>query len=360
MTVTVEDMRSKLFSLDTARAALANTEPLTSAALDPDSTSFHLNDWNLDQVLVESMGDTDTVAATVRLGSAEFPLTKEALLEATSAVGLSKAFVTRTPGTLIEPLLNHCIQQGTRDMKLLITRGVGAAFTRATINPFSNLLLLDNMLEGVRDRFGDTEILVDYKFNHTLAATNLRLVLPESQRILEHTGTANDVWSTGIQLTNSLIGKKQTSIEGYLFRWTCTNGATTTQVSSGPWSRKSGGQGDEVYVWARDAVDAVLGGLEGALDQVQHLVDVPVGGAVADILLDAFNTYKIPAAERDMITANMLNTEEALNMYTVMQAITQVANTPDLESSHVDRLLAAGGDLAHTVASRCDSCHRRI
>lgn len=359
MSIKIDEMRGKLLSLDTVYNSLSKTEPLSSHAIDPDHVRFNLKDWNENPAAAKALSDTDLVSAEIAINGRPYQLTKEALLEATSAVGLPKAFVLRTPSDYIEPALNYWFEEAEKEMKLLVVRGIGAAFTRATINPFSNLQLLDNVIAGVHDKFGDTEILVDYKYGHSLNSTNIRLIIPEQLRSMERTGETDDIWSTGIQIRNSLIGAKQTSVEGYLFRWTCTNGAIVNHVSSGVWSRKSSGQGDDVYDWARSSVDAILGGLEESLDQVQALVDVPVLGTASSILDDIYKTYKIPTAERDLITNNMVDSSE-FTMYAVMQAITQVANDSDLDETHIDRLLTAGGDIPHTVAARCDSCHRKM
>jgi len=344
-------MRHKLISTTDVRSALAHTEPLESFHVDSD-TRFRLGAWNIDSSTTSE--PTDIVDAEVEISGQSFPLTKEALLAATSSIGLKTSYVQKTPAYLIEPQLNYWIEQSVKDQKLLVSNGTASAFTRSTITPFSNVTLLNSILTAL----GDQEVLVDYKFNHSLTDTSIRLVLPQRSRVLERTGKLDDEWSVGIQLTNSATGARQTSIEGYLFRWWCTNGAITKH-NLGTWSRKSNGQGDEVYDWARQAVDEVLGGMEMALDEIQGLVDIPVDGIAADILKDIFSTYNIHREEREAITANMVEAVN-LNMYEVMNAVTSVANTPGLSPARVEQLLAAGGDIPHTIVSRCTSCNQKL
>lgn len=362
MTVNFSDMRDKLLTLDSVRESLASTEPITTFQVQPGSVKFYLNDWNDNPETAETMEDTDVTAAVVRVNNVEYPLTKEALLSATSAVGLSKAYVTRTPSDLVEPNLNYWMARGFKDLSLFASQGRAVALAPATRTPFSNLEILDNILQGVSDFGVDPEdVLVDYKYNHSLSRTNVRLVIPTRTRTLERTGVDNDEWSFGLQFQNSLVGSKQTRLEGYMFRWVCTNGMVSEHANSGVWSRRSNGQTDaDVYQWAKESVDGILGGLESALDRVQGLVDIRVDepGVAVDVLDDIYKLYKIRPGEQDSITGNMVEATN-LTMYEIVNAVTAAANHPDLEPEHVDRLLRAGGDIAHDP-SRCGACHQKV
>lgn len=351
--------QGNLLSLVEVREAIAATEPLASVDLTEGETHFRLEEnWNLD---LASLQPDDLVEAYVSVGNDEYQLTKEAMLASTSAVGLNPAYTTRTPASLIQPHLNYWYgDQGLgKPYKLLLVGEdrVGSAVTKASINPFSNVRLLNEALDAIQNQYGSANVVVDSKFTHNLNQTFLRLVIPDHVRIIDGTGTDEDAWSVGIQLKNSLTGKKQTEINGYLFRWWCTNGAIDTRMASGVWSRKQSGQGDEVYAWARTAVDEVLGGLESSLDSVQALVGQDISGEVNDVLRDVFGHYKIPVQLRDQVIANMVEADN-LNMYTLMNAITVLANQPDLDAFHAESLMRAGGDIAVGGHSRCDGCHR--
>jgi len=364
--ISAADMRAKLIPLDKVREALSTTEPLSYEGFPVgDSVRFQVRpSWNHG---IDAVAGDEPVEATVKIGKGqagrEFALTKDALLEATSACGLPKGYVQRTPAKLIEDQLNYWFREGLdgKSFKALtINDERVAAFTRSTIQPFSNLRLLEESLDGIEAKYGKGEVLADYKFSHSLRSTSMRLIIPEYTRVLERTGTDDDTWSVGLQVHNSLIGETQTSIDGYLFRWWCTNGATDTRATSGTWSRRSGGQGDEVYEWARSAVDEVLGGLEHSLDKVQDLVDIPVNttqGETIEVLRDIFTQYRVPAPLRNQIIEGMVE-EENLNMYSVMQAITQAANVDGMDPGHIQQLMMVGGDLPHQAHSRCDGCHR--
>lgn len=361
-TVTIDEMRDKLLSLDTVREALATTEPLTEISLPIGSTHFVLeNGWNHG---IDSVEGTTPVGAYVNVGSSEVQLSKDAVLQATSKVGLQGSYVKKTPARFIEDQLNYWYGEdkglGDKELKLMVTRDTGAAVTAASLSAFSNLRLLEESLSGIEAKFGKGEVLVDSKFHHSLARTHVRLIIPEHTFTVENSGTPDDVWSMGLNLQNSLIGDSsaQTSLDGYLFRWWCTNGAIDTHTSSGKWSRKSGGQNaEDVYEWARAAVDDVLGGLEGAFDDIQAMTSVPVAGDVNQILREIFNSYDIPARNQQAVIANLVE-DDQLTLYSLMQAITSVANIDGLDPRDQSKLMTVGGSLVHSTTDRCDNCHR--
>jgi hypothetical protein len=364
MTIVAEDMRAKLVSLDDLREKLEATEPLTSHTLEADKTHFVLEPNWADGLDLKA--GTDTVQAFVSIGDAggarEFQLTKDALQAATSYTGINTAYAARTPAPLIEPQLNYWFNtgfSGNKAFKLLaLGDQLGAAVTRNTIEPFSNLRLLDESLDKIHDVYGSSDVLVDYKLVHSLRSTVFRLIVPEQTRALV-TGTPEDNWSMGLQIKNSLTGEGQTEINGYLFRWWCTNGMTDTHTESGVWSRRSGAANDEVYSWAAHAVDEVLGGLEHSLDAVQALTEIPLHGEANEVLRDVFSQYKVPQATRDRIIANMVESED-LTMYSLMAAVTEVANRDDVDPRHANSLLQIGGELVHRAHARCNDCHRLL
>lgn len=362
MSITVAGMKDKLTSVDSIRERLGATEPLSSQSFSVGSDVWFTIDpnWNIS---IDELADEDLVSASVAVEGSEFQLTKAALLEASSVCGLTKGYASRTPAQFIAPQLNYWFRGGlpNNDYKLMSANGTALALTRQTVQPFSNLRLLDQAVDGIKAKYGDDgEILVDKKFAHSLRTTHLRLVVPEQSRVIERTGTEDDTWSLGVQVKNSLIGAEQTSIDGYLFRWWCSNGAIETNASSGVFSRRGGqGQGDEVYAWARSSVDEILGGLEHSFDTVQELVDIPVEGEAVDVLRDVFEQYKIPGPQRDAIIAEMVEARD-LTMYSVMNAITSVANDTELSPAHAERLMRVGGDLVHSAHDRCNSCRRLL
>ncbi len=349
-TVTVDQMKEKLLTLDQVRERLANTEPLATDVLDSGSkVRFKLEPgW---ETTLDALEGTDVVSALVTFGGKERSLTKDAVLQAASAVGVPTALVKKTPSKYIEALMNYFYGPGLGDeaFKALSVGDSVAAFTKPTITPFSNLALLESTLDGIARRYGSSEVFGDYKISNSLAKTDVRLIVPEHVRAIQNSGMDDlpagngDLWSAGIHLSNSLIGKGQTTVEAYLFRWWCTNGATEEDEKVGVWSRRSNGQDEEdVYEWARGAVDDILGGMEERFDQVQALTSLSVARNAGDILKEIFTQYEVPVSQRDQIRERVQEMPN-LTLYTLMNAITETANVTDLTPARADRLMRIGG-----------------
>lgn len=357
--ITIDDMRSTFLTVDQVYETLSQSEPITEYPLEVGNSVFYLDDdWNH---AVDSKDGNEVVGASVALGGHEVPLTKDALLQATSLCGLSTSYVKRTPAKLIEPHLNYWYgSQGlsTRPAKILVTNGQASAVTRQSINPFSNIKLLDNVLEGLKASFGNEEVLVDSKFHHSVTGTHLRLVLPEHRFVIKDTGVDDDEWFMGISMYNSIISKHRTSLDGYLFRWWCLNGAIDTKASSGTWVRSTSGvdQGD-VYEWAKDIVGNIMSPLAESAHLIQEMAGQSIEGDVNQILSDLFEDYRLPARDRKAIIDNMVE-DDSLTMYSLMQAVTEIANTEGLSPDEQSKLMRVGGDLTHSSAHRCEACHR--
>jgi hypothetical protein len=355
VSIALKDMKSSLLTVEKAQEVLAASEPLVEYPLDTDNTRFLIEDaWNHG---LDAKDGSDLVDAAVILGGHEVQLSKDALLQATSLCGLTSAYVKRTPAKLIEPHLNYWYGEqgiGNRPAKLLVTNGNAAAVTRQSIVPFSNLKLLSRVLDGLDGE----EVYVDSKFHHSVAGTYLRLVLPSRSFVVQDTGVDDDEWLMGISLYNSLTGKGKTSINGYLFRWWCLNGAIDTKATSGTWTRSMGnGDSSDVYDWAAEVVGSVVSSLEDSPRMLQDMVGLSIEGDVSQILQDLFEDYKLPARDRKAIIANMVEDDE-LTMYSLMQSVTEVANSMDITPDEQAKLMSVGGDLTVSAAHRCGSCHR--
>lgn len=358
---TIEEVKPKLLTLDAVREKLSVTEPMDVYKFEVgENISFRLqDDFNAGFKALEG---NNTVDAYVTVNGTELQLTKDALVEAAAEAKMQKGFVEFHAANLVEDGLNTAFRSrlGDKEYKLLAVQGnKAAALARGAVQPYSNLRFLEAALDGIEAKYGRGEVFADYKFTHDLKRTHMRLIVPEYVRVIENTGTDNDTWSTGLQLKNSLIGLEQTEINGYLFRYWCTNGAIDTRNNANSvWSRRGArGRTEEVYEWARDAVDEVLGGLETSLDAVQAMTGISIEGTAVEALRDVFAAHRIPTTHRERIISTMVN-EDNLTMYSLMQAVTEAANVADLSPVDVERLMRAGGDLPQIADDRCESCHR--
>lgn len=353
-TVTLADMESKLLTLDQVTRKLSETEPLTSTRISNEvPVQFRVaTDW-VD--VAKDADPTDAIGVEMRIDGKTQQMTKESFYQAAANFGLGSAYIKKIPADLTQGLLNYHYGTGMGDnaFSVLSVDDRVSAFARPSLDVYSNLRLLEEVVEGIQSRHGsNTPIFADYKFSNTLQRTDIRLITPALTR--DMTGTnmddvpsnGDDTWLSGIHLSSSTIGKSQTSLESYMFRWWCTNGATTTLDSVGKWDRRIGGDSDaeDVYEWARRSVDEVLGGMESQFDQVQALARLDVTGNTADVLREIFSQYQVPVSQRDAIMRRLLGMEN-ITMYAIMAAITEAANEVGMDDRRRDRLMRIGGAL---------------
>jgi hypothetical protein len=216
------------------------------------------------------------------------------------------------------------------------------------------------MLKGIQDAYGEGEVLADYKFTHNTERTNLRLIVPGQQRVISGTRVADDTWSAGIQFRNSLAGVEQTAIDGYLFRWWCTNGCTDTLASVSALNRRQTPDPKDAYDWARESVNEILGGLEGSFDAVQSTTALAVEpDQVAAVMRDLFAEHAVPARSRERIIIELADAGEDMTVYDVLGAITVAANADGVSPDAVEQILSLGGHVAHAAGTdRCGECRR--
>lgn len=365
--ITIEQMieRQKVVTLDQGREILGTTEPLAFVDFTTgDQVRFRVEDgWNEN---VSQLHGTEPVNVFVNLTSGqndgtEYRLTLDALHQATTTFGMGKGYVDRAPAYLTEDALNYWFRSGLdKELQLMVMGAdqLGSAITRNSVEPFSNLALLDKALEVIERRYPGSSVYVDRnKLTHSLRLTHLQLILPDVGRLIEGTGEVDDRWWGGLQISNSMTAEAKTQIEAFMFRQRCTNGYIDMLGESGTWSRKTGGQEmASVLGWAEQAVEEAIGSYDGIFERVQGLVRMPLDpNTVGQTATDLFEQYRIPAAARTRIMNNLVENDQ-LNMYALTNAVTMAANGA-VGTAEQQRLMRTGGDVIRH-ADRCGGCHR--
>lgn len=373
-------MRASLLSLGDVRGKLAATEPLAQVVTPvraKTAARAMFGEWEADEsgkpVPWYKTPGTEPTAAWLRVPGGElYQLTHQAAMQLASEAHVTRGYQQLVDPDVLSYNVNWWLEKGFRAEKelQLLTGGTGKdpdgnevplarAVCRTTIEPFSNLAMLDMLLDRIGAQYGKGEVLADYKFHHDLERTHLRLIVPGQQRVISGTSVQDDTWCLGLDYYNSLIGLRQTRLQGYLFRWWCTNGCTDISNSSGGFERR-GKSADDAMDWARGAVDEILGGLEGTFDQVQELTGQPVAGDVVPVLKGLFREFGIPKKERTRILETMANTGGDLSMYDLLSAVTMAANAEGVDDRDVTRLLDLGGHITHASTGLCSNCHQLL
>lgn len=355
-----------MLSVDDAHVRLSETEPLANLAFytgDPGIDISYGKNWWADRQLT----DPAPVWLTLPDGMV-VQLTYEAALQVGSTARVNKRYQEWLPTPILSDAVRWALREGLGDkteLKLL-TSGTGEdehggtvplarAQTRATVTPFSNRELLDTVLSATRDKLGSEiadSAVVDYKLWNTLEHTDFAVVFPAMQVVIRDTGTEDDAWCYGIRVSNSLIGLKQTMVDGYLFRFVCTNGAMDVAKSAGGFQRR-GSTPAAAYKWAYESVNIILGDLERAFGSVQELTAHPVDRDPHLVLSQLFRENSVPKDQQLRITAE-LEQGSAGTMYDLMQAVTRAANMEGLGWRPAEALRDLGGHLAEHGGKMCD------
>lgn len=370
-TIDLNDVREagQLISIDDTLAILGTTEPMDDLIFNLDGSSAVRFDmplgWNDD---IRDKPSDALSGCTVEIDSnGVVNLTKEAILKMTSSIGLTKDYVMRTPGPLVDRSLNWWVRnsgvKGAEQMRLMVKDDTGVAFVKDTLSTFNNIPLVQEILSRVRGKYGNDELFVDYKIAHSLERTALRLIVPARTRTIHsarHSAGDNDDWSLGIQFTNSLMGDPETrlNVSGYLFAWWCTNGAISTHATSGNYNRRVQGQDyNEVMEWVGASVDKVFEDLEPELDDIESLTTQSLEGEINDVVTDVFKAMHVPVPARKAVVDHLVDSDD-LTAYGLMQAVTQAANDPAISDKVRENTMRVGGVIPHTIGDRCESCHR--
>jgi hypothetical protein len=349
-----------------ARTVLAATEPIEAVTFwtgDPGIEVTYGKGWY-------EAGPLEAAPAwlTVPDGTV-YQLTRQAADQLGSTAKVNKKFQEFLPPALLSAVVTWALREGLeeRELKLFIA-GTGrsaddtedvplaVAQTRATIVPFSNLRLLDIVLLAVRSELGNEaadSALVDYKLYHDLEHTSFRVVVPAAQTVLAATGDTDDAWCFGIEVTNSLIGFKQTVISGYLFNFASTAGITDVEHSAGGFNRRGSGP-EDVYAWAAESATDILSRLEEAFNGLEVIAAAPLPRDYQRVLAQLFRDSPVSKELKLHIISALEETPGDLRMYDLATAAAVTANLPGSTWRDVRSLHDLAGHIVHQGGGMCD------
>lgn len=311
-------------------------------------------DWH---VRLDEKADTAPVQAWVVVEDAngqqaELQMSKASLIEAASEIGLTKTYIAKTPARLITPHLDYWFHSPDRRLSAMMVGGVVQGFPKQTYASIDNVALFERAVRKIAAHYNidENEVLVDHgKSRVALQSAFATFVVPDATRDMRQ----DDPWSGGVAVRNSPTGKHGTDVRSYLFRWWCTNGATTEGKKTATFNRR---ERDDAIDWIGRAVDEALGHLEGEFDRVEAMTREPIEGEVRTAIANLAQRYKLSDPVIRAIEAQMMETPD-VTMYGLMNAVTAAAHTTrGLPTSVRERMMDVGGDFVYG-AGRCESCH---
>ena len=281
-------MADDLLTLAEVREQFALTEPLASVSFGTDPG------WLATERPVAIFGEkwmrgsgpegeplqTEPVQAWLEvpeLNGQRFQLTFQAAQQLGSTCRIPRDLQISIPPEHQQGLVNWFLAEGLgiRRVKLLLA-GTGqdehgnqvplaVAQTRDTVQPFSNIELLDQVLAVIAAKFGAqaaARAMVHFTMHHDLERTNFAVVVPEAGREV-----AGEDWAPGVEVTNSCIGLKQTTVTGLAHREASSAVVLDAAHSAGGFRRLKSTP-DQAYAWTGEAAQDVLTSLDVTWDNV--------------------------------------------------------------------------------------------
>lgn len=363
---------AQLLTVEQARERLAATEPFAAA-------TFWTGEAGIEMHYGKGWPDGELTGPssawlTVPDGTT-YQLTRQCASQIGSVARVNQKYAEWLPPELLSVNVTWALTEGLRkksgdglELKLLVA-GTGrdeadtgdlplaVAQTRATVDPFSNVELLNAVVLAIRAKLGNEaadSALVDYKMFHDLEHTSFRVVIPLAQQVIIGTGTEDDAWCFGIEVSNSLIGLKQTTVSGYLFRFATLAGITDLEHAAGGFGRR-GSTPQAAYNWAGESSEEILGGIESAFAGLQALPDRIVDGEYGSVMEQFF---RLSPVSRDLQLRIVTDLEETpvteLNMYDLAAVSAEAANLDGSTWRDVRTVHDLAGLIVHQGGGMCD------
>lgn len=283
----------------------------------------------------------------------EYKVSKESAVQALRHVpGLSGAAIKEWPTQLLLEPLNWWYQNGEGNVRALVNENELVSFTkRADHGIHSPTRILEAVEEGLEQKGVAPESLYFDKIRVGLDRVSFAVITHDKAEEVK----AGDILNGGIMVFGSPTGESYIEVSPYLNRLVCTNGMVSP-VHMGRFSHR-GGDGGSIYDWAKEMTLSSWDAIDGELESLRSLTDVPVNGNIHNVFSDLFERHRIPAAQREAILEAGVEENDG-TMFGISQAFNRVANNMD-DVGQMRHLMMVTGDVAHQT-ERCSTCLRVV
>lgn len=331
---------------------------------------------------------TRAAQAWLRVGGRLFQLTRQAAQQLGSTCKVNKRFQEFIPPAKLSDLVTWALREGLHkrngdglELKLLLA-GEGdsgpfkpgpdysdedpvmlaVAQTRATVQPFSNVMLLDTVMLAVRAKFGHDladGACVDFKLFDDLEHTSFRVIVPGAQQLI-----GEEPWCYGIEVANSAIGAKQLVVAGHVFSLEALAGVTDLEHQAGGFKRR-GSTPEAAYAWAGEAARMVLDGAATAFEGLRVLAASDVDAEYGQVVSQYWRESPISADLKLAVTAALENDPDPVSVLTLVRTVSVEANPSTRSWRDVRALHDLAGHMLHQGGGMCrgqlkDGCRRLL
>jgi hypothetical protein len=329
----------KLLTREQVSATLAPTEQLEFITLKPGQENKVVFSGEKDHPILE-------------IGDRQLQMDDKALTSVASSIGLQKGYVKKSPMHVLLPALNYWYGEGlNQPIRAIVSDDVLLRTTTDRVKslPVSN----ERLLVAAENVIGKDNVAGYHKISSTLDFTTMSLVTNKSFQPIN-----KDTLFGGVQIRNSILGKKTVEVSPYIFRQWCTNGAISSE-SVGRYTRKRRGGGDDIDDWMTEIIGSASNALDREFERIRHLTTVSVTGHLGEVLDGIQKDHSIPKNTMNDIR-DEATSSNAQTMYDVWNAITRVATHSD--SMTPLSAIKLQGIAGHVTKQNefCTSCYRTI
>lgn len=349
--------RGSALSLNDVSEIIAITEDLQEI-------QFEMSDGR-----IEFLGDENYL--TVRLGDQDLKITEDAYLQAARDVGLSTKYAEKTPARLILPQLNYWFSHTHEQRKALVNSDTIVAFMRHKTQVFSTDLIINTLVETVKD-YGWSTVSFD-KFSHNIDETQFVVFNDEPYTITDE----GDSVHVGFYFQSSLLAKKPTilalafavnvgglwgaavSDTAYMQLRRKTLGSETTPVTNLPEGMTEDMLNQNtVYTWLQSSINSLLTSTEVEWQKVNHLRNLQIGPHIGSIFSDLCTKHRLKSSLQRPIMEEFADYDGS-TMYDMWKAISVATAHDSVKGSPANTrtLMSIAGELANHP-EWCNGCHR--
>jgi hypothetical protein len=236
---------------------------------------------------------------------------------------------------LITPALNFFYTQDANKMVRVMTKKDQAV--AVSVKPRDKFISFDTILQAMEAHIGTKHIIGYHNPMIDWQAIRFAVVQDTSFEVIR-----KDLLNIGIRITHSIAEIVSTSIQVYVYRQWCSNGATT-QDTIGTFTRSQGfGDFDK---WVGSAISEANKTVEEEKKRLQRLTEITVTNKTSTVVEHILSN--VPRRIGNVVRDRLLDVKPK-NLYDVYNAITEI-------STHYDELFEKNPDSRFLLESAASS-----
>lgn len=353
------------------KKVLARTEPVDTVPIyldGKDSIEIRLDDdWNAggkERYIEAPTGNTITINGKT------WYMNRSCTVSLYHKIGLSERFAYRTPGHVVEPLMNFYMNDGhdllhQDQITLVVKDDQAVGITDPNLPIISNVLVVEEIEKFLRSEMGSSNVFVDSRISNTFGVTDFRLVMAEpafSVDTVRNGRKHTDAWHYGVRVTNSLVtnSARPLTLSGFMLESKTQAGIVPEYSNLIGFSRRLALDLDDLRGWVRSTLKQIFSVLPAEARMVQEMPKYSFHGQMDSITTDLFSTLKIPRKVQTWALDRIVENGD-MTSYGIMHAIagaTSVKYGVPMSSKASQYLQTTMGALPSRAQEFCDSCGR--